>query len=302
MIKLDKDIIVYHGSRGGIEGEIRPISRARCDFGQGFYLGDDIKQARSLVIEDSSPYLYKIQLNLSKIPNDRIWILNGKDWLFTVLAHRKNVQEFNKLAIAKNYLEKAKMYDVIIGPIADDRMNEAMRRFEQKSLTDEGLIACLQSSNMGYQYVLKTDFACQHAKKLEERQIYGLEEEQAREYVMSNRLQVANIVEKMQIQYRNVGKYLDEIIEDEMKKCPLSEKMRQAWENHYDIDEDIRPSKIEYQGEKYNPLEFDDMYLGQCQKERIEPNQRILKHFNRCIASVDYKPKFVNLPAKNYNK
>ena len=40
-----KDIILYHGSRGGIDGDIAPISRARCDFGQGFYLGEEEKQA-----------------------------------------------------------------------------------------------------------------------------------------------------------------------------------------------------------------------------------------------------------------
>lgn len=35
-----KDIILYHGSKGGIKGNIKPISREFCDFGKGFYLGD----------------------------------------------------------------------------------------------------------------------------------------------------------------------------------------------------------------------------------------------------------------------
>ena len=35
-----EDVILYHGSRGGIQGKIRPCSRLRCDFGKGFYMGD----------------------------------------------------------------------------------------------------------------------------------------------------------------------------------------------------------------------------------------------------------------------
>lgn len=31
-----QDVILYHGSRGGIEGGIKPVSRERCDFGKGF--------------------------------------------------------------------------------------------------------------------------------------------------------------------------------------------------------------------------------------------------------------------------
>ena len=32
-------IILYHGSKSGIKGPIAPISRERCDFGKGFYMG-----------------------------------------------------------------------------------------------------------------------------------------------------------------------------------------------------------------------------------------------------------------------
>ena len=31
-------IILYHGSKSGIKGEIKPISRELCDFGSGFYI------------------------------------------------------------------------------------------------------------------------------------------------------------------------------------------------------------------------------------------------------------------------
>lgn len=32
-----RDITLFHGSRGGIVGDIKPQSRVHCDFGKGFY-------------------------------------------------------------------------------------------------------------------------------------------------------------------------------------------------------------------------------------------------------------------------
>lgn len=36
-----ESLILYHGSKSGIKGPIAPISRDRCDFGKGFYMGTD---------------------------------------------------------------------------------------------------------------------------------------------------------------------------------------------------------------------------------------------------------------------
>ena len=41
-----EDLILYHGSRGGLHGPIAPKSRVRCDFGKGFYMGTDENQAK----------------------------------------------------------------------------------------------------------------------------------------------------------------------------------------------------------------------------------------------------------------
>jgi hypothetical protein len=38
----------YHGSRGGIEGPISPVSRVRTDFGRAFYMGTDVMQTERL--------------------------------------------------------------------------------------------------------------------------------------------------------------------------------------------------------------------------------------------------------------
>ena len=218
IIKM-KDIILFHGSRGGIDGPIKPSSRIRCDFGQGFYMGQDAMQAKSLVTEDSTPYFYTLKFKLSEIPEDRILNLtDDKDWLYTILANRKRVQEFNELNIAKEYLTLCSEYDVIIGQIADDKMADAMQRFANYGLTDKGLIACLKSIKYGNQYVAKTAYACSKIEILDEKILYGKELADLCDYSITKRNQSKTIVNEIAKKYQRQGLFLNEIIENEKEK------------------------------------------------------------------------------------
>lgn len=212
--KMD-DIILYHGSRGGLEGKIRPISRVRCDFGQGFYMGESEEQAKGLIVEDSSPVLYTMKLKLSEIPESCILRLQDKDWIYAVLANRRRIAEFNRLGIADYWINELNKYDVITGPIADDRMNEAMQRFSDYTLSDEGLNACLQYVKYGEQYVAKSEFACSKIEILSERLIREDELDAVRKYAREKRMEGRDIVSKMTIEYRNRGQYLDEILRNQ---------------------------------------------------------------------------------------
>lgn len=40
-LRTNETVTLYHGSKSGIRGKIAPISRERCDFGKGFYMGTD---------------------------------------------------------------------------------------------------------------------------------------------------------------------------------------------------------------------------------------------------------------------
>lgn len=48
IIRTDEVVTLYHGSKSGICGAIAPISRKRCDFGKGFYMGSDRTQPLTL--------------------------------------------------------------------------------------------------------------------------------------------------------------------------------------------------------------------------------------------------------------
>ena len=209
------DVILYHGSRGGIDGIIRPISRVRCDFGKGFYMGESEEQAKGLIVEDSTPVLYTMKLRLSEIPEQCILRLQGMDWIYAVLSNRRRIKDFNELSIADYWINELNKYDVVIGPIADDRMNEAMQRFSDYTLSDEGLNACLQYVKYGEQYVAKTEYACSKIEILAERAIKEDELDIVRKYSYEKRMEGRDIVSQMTIEYRNRGQYLDEILKEQ---------------------------------------------------------------------------------------
>lgn len=56
-------MLLYHGSKNGIKGDIRPISRIACDFGQGFYLGDKEDQPKGLIAAYPNNKFYEIEYN-----------------------------------------------------------------------------------------------------------------------------------------------------------------------------------------------------------------------------------------------
>ena len=209
-----EDIVLYHGSRGGIDGDIAPISRVRCDFGKGFYLGTNEMQAKGLVCDDSAPFYYSIKLHLSEIDPQKVLRLDGEDWLYTVLAHRKNCEEFNGLETAKRYLDKLTKYDVVIGSIADDRMNEAITAFGNRSLTDVGLEACLKYIDYGEQYVLKTESACGLAEILSEKRLQGQELTHAQNISRQARAKSVDVVKEAVDKYQRQGRYLNELIKE----------------------------------------------------------------------------------------
>ena len=62
-VSLDGDrILLYHGSKSGIVGEIAPKSREMCDFGKGFYMGTDPGQPLTLICDFEKSKFYVVSV------------------------------------------------------------------------------------------------------------------------------------------------------------------------------------------------------------------------------------------------
>ena len=210
----DDKVILYHGSKKGIVGDIAPISRGECDFGSGFYMGTDVLQPLTLICNEERPKLYAVELDMTGLK-----VLNmdvGIDWAMLIAYHRKEMENVRGTPIYERYAHMLDGYDVVIGHIADDRMYIELSRFFNKSLTDVALVNCLSALDLGRQYVAISERACERIRVLNETSLSQLELLLLRDMSIQRRKEGIALTERMEVRYRREGRYFDEILEDDV--------------------------------------------------------------------------------------
>lgn len=203
-------LVLYHGSKTGIVGDIAPISRSECDFGQGFYMGTSTLQPLTLVCAEDKPKFYTVELDLSGLKVLNIEI--GLEWALLIAYYRKEMESAKGTEIYEKYATLADDYDVIVGYIANDRMYTELSRFFNKTLSDVALIHCLSALDIGKQYVAVTEKACKQIKILKEEKLSQLELNLLRDMSIERRKKGIALAEEIEVKYRREGKFFDEIL------------------------------------------------------------------------------------------
>ena len=209
----DNKLVLYHGSKKGIVGDIAPISRSECDFGSGFYMGTNTLQPLTLVCNEDKPKFYTVELDLTGLKVLTVDI--GMDWAMLIAYYRKEMESAKGTPIYEKYAHMADGYDVIIGYIANDRMYTELSRFFNRTLTDVALINCLSALDLGKQYVAISEKACKQIKILKEEPLSGLELSLLKDMSAERRKEGIALAEEIEVKYRREGKFFDEILKGE---------------------------------------------------------------------------------------
>lgn len=209
----DNKLILYHGSKKGITGDVAPISREECDFGRGFYMGTSTLQPLTLICNEDKPKFYAVELDLTGLKVLTVDV--GMDWAMLIAYHRKEMESANGTAVYKKYAHMADGYDVIIGYIANDRMYTELFRFFNKTLTDVALIHCLSALDLGKQYVAISEKACRQIRILKEEPLSPLELALLKDMSAERRKEGVALAEEIEVKYRREGKFFDEILRGE---------------------------------------------------------------------------------------
>ena len=206
----DDRLIVYHGSKKGLQGRIEPISRESCDFGKGFYLGTDPAQPLTLICDEDKPVLYTMKLDLTGLKVLKVEM--NLEWTMLIAYYRGYMDEVKGSEIYKKYEKMADGYDVILGFIANDRMYRVMKSFFEKEITDVALIHSLSALDLGRQYVCKTKKACNRLEIIDKRELTSLELAILRDKSIVRRQEGIDLTEEILLKYRREGKFFDEIL------------------------------------------------------------------------------------------
>lgn len=157
-------MILYHGSNVQIERIELEKSKPFKDFGRGFYLSPDRQQAEKMAIFRSkvlgnAPIVTEFSFDERKLYDGTLRFLSfdsyTEEWAKFVLKNREESDFFQD------------DYDVIYGPIANDRIGLQIHKLMEKSIDmQEFLHRIKYFKGVTYQYFFGTDCAISYLKKL----------------------------------------------------------------------------------------------------------------------------------------
>ena len=207
----DGRILLYHGSKSGIVGDIAPKSREMCDFGKGFYMGTEPGQPLTLICDFEKSRFYIVSIDTNAL--DTVEIKADLDWAMLVAFHRGRMDKIKGTSFYEKYSRIDAGKDLVIGSIANDRMFYVLDNFFMGNITDMALVNSLSALKLGKQYVATTEKACAAVRiereiplSMMERRFLQDESDRSRQKGIA----IANDICK---NYRREGNFFDEILE-----------------------------------------------------------------------------------------
>ncbi len=134
---------VYHGSTQIVQHPDLSLGRMNTDFGKGFYTTTSYEQAKkwALIKRNRSTKTGTTNAIVSVFEvDDAVW-----DKGFRVLHFQGATAEWLDFVISNRQGRPTEVYDLVMGPVADDKLYATLLLFEQNVLSVEATIERLKS-------------------------------------------------------------------------------------------------------------------------------------------------------------
>lgn len=144
-------MILYHGSNMEVKEPKIIKSKRLLDFGTGFYLTSDYKQAEKWAIrtanrrENGAPAISVFSFDESELKQLHVLLFDSanKEWLMYVSQNRTDKSAED-------------LYDIVAGPVANDQAIRTVNNYLKGYFTAEIAIQLLLPQKLKDQYVFKT--------------------------------------------------------------------------------------------------------------------------------------------------
>lgn len=211
-VKADSGrILLYHGSKSGIEGAIEPKSRKQCDFGKGFYMGTEPSQTLTLICDYEKSKFYIVSVAADNLAH--VEVPADIDWAMLVAYHRGRMEKINGSDFYNKYRDMTANKDLVIGNIANDRMFFVIDNFFVGNVTDAALVHSLSALQLGKQYVAVSQKGCDAVRIEAEVSLSYLERLFMKEVAEENRTKGISLANDICKNYRREGMFFDEILD-----------------------------------------------------------------------------------------
>lgn len=155
---------LYHGTNKAFDKINLQKSKPNKDFGQGFYLSPDYNQTFNMAkikveqLLEGSPIVMEFDMDEEAMASLRTLNFNdySEEWAQFVLANRNNPTT-----------KPIHAYDIVIGPIANDRVGVQLWRYENQMIDLPTLVNKLKyMKGLTIQYFFGTQKALSILKKV----------------------------------------------------------------------------------------------------------------------------------------
>lgn len=155
---------LYHGTNIIFDKIDLMKSRPNKDFGRGFYLSDNYDQAMDMAqikveqLDSGSPIVMAFDVDDALLNQLKVLRFDeyNEDWAKFILLNRNNKSS-----------AQAHDYDIVIGPIANDRVGVQLWKYETNVIDLQTLVRNLQyMKGITYQYFFGTERAINVLKRV----------------------------------------------------------------------------------------------------------------------------------------
>ena len=157
-------MILYHGTNAVFDEIDLTKSKPNKDFGQGFYLSREYTQAMDMAkikveqLESGVPTVITFEADETKMLSLKMLRFDdySEEWAKFILLNRNNASR-----------QPAHDYDIVIGPIANDRVGVQLWKYENQSIDLPTLVHNLRNmKGITFQYFFGTENAIKILKRL----------------------------------------------------------------------------------------------------------------------------------------
>ena len=157
-------MILYHGTNAPFESIDLSRSKPNKDFGRGFYLSANKEQALEMAkakvdqLESGTPTVMAYEVDELQITELKVLRFDAysEEWAKFILLNRNNVSD-----------KPVHDYDIVIGPIANDRVGVQLWRYETQTIDLPTLVRNLQyMKGVTIQYYFGTERAIKLLRRL----------------------------------------------------------------------------------------------------------------------------------------
>ena len=157
-------MILYHGTNIAFDAIDLSKSKPNKDFGRGFYLSADYDQALAMAkikveqLEYGEPVVLTFEVDEREMEQLNILRYDeySEEWAKFILLNRRNKST-----------EPVHDYDIVYGPIANDRVGVQLWKYESQAIDLPTLVRKLQNmKGITFQYFFGTERAIKILKRL----------------------------------------------------------------------------------------------------------------------------------------